>query len=103
MHSPDPLLMTTANRDDGDTKGPNEIEGEAVDPLIGWCPTYLLNFTGHPAISVPCGLTRDRLPVGLQLVGRRWADEDVITAGATFERLRPWADSYRLCEARPVP
>lgn len=100
-----PTLACTAvpNRDDGDTKGPNEIEGEAVDPLIGWCPTYLLNFTGHPAMSVPCGLTRERLPVGLQLVGRRWADEDVITAGATFERLRPWADSYRLCEARPVP
>ena len=52
-----PTLSCTAvlNRDDGDTKGPAEVAGELVDPLIGWCPTYLFNFTGHPAASVPCG------------------------------------------------
>jgi amidase/aspartyl-tRNA(Asn)/glutamyl-tRNA(Gln) amidotransferase subunit A len=94
---------TVLNRDDGDTKGPEEIDGEAIDPLIGWCPTYLFNFTGHPAASVPCGQGAGGLPVGLQLVGRRWADADVIAASAAFERLRPWAGSYRVPASRPLP
>ena len=100
-----PTLSCTAvlNRDDGDTKGPAEVAGEPVDPLIGWCPTYLFNFTGHPAASVPCGFDARGLPVGLQLVGRRWADADVIAASATFERLRPWAGSYRVPAGRPLP
>ena len=36
-------------------------------------------------------------PVGMQIVGRRYADADVIAASAEFERLRPWMDTYRLC------
>src|SRR6266566_5851258 len=45
-----PTLACTAvdNANDGNTKGPTHIQGEEVDPLIGWCLTYLLNFTGHP-------------------------------------------------------
>ena len=42
---------------DGNTVGPREINGEAIDPLIGWCMTYLINYTGHPAASVPAGLS----------------------------------------------
>ena len=44
----------------------------------------------------------DGLPVGMQIIGRRYADVDVLAASAAFERLRPWADTYRLCAARPV-
>jgi Asp-tRNA(Asn)/Glu-tRNA(Gln) amidotransferase A subunit family amidase len=71
-----------------------EINGEAVDPLIGWCMTYPINFTGHPAISIPAGLTSDGLPVGLQIIGRRHADETVLAVAAAFERMRPWFASY---------
>jgi Asp-tRNA(Asn)/Glu-tRNA(Gln) amidotransferase A subunit family amidase len=46
---------------------------------------------GLPAISVPCGFTRDGLPVGLQIVGR-WRDEaTVLRAAAAFEAAAPWA------------
>ena len=34
------------------------------------------------------------LPVGMQIVGRRYADADVLSASAAFERLRPWRDTY---------
>jgi amidase len=85
------------NADDGDTVGPSEIEGVAVDELIGWCPTYLANFSGHPAASVPAGLSGG-LPVGMQIMGRRGADADVIAASAAFERLRPW--NYAIPAAR---
>lgn len=90
------------NAGDGNTVGPTEINGEAVDPLVGWCLTYFINFSGHPAASIPAGLTADSLPVGMQIIGRRYADADVLAASAAFERLRPWRDSYRLCASRPL-
>jgi len=79
---------------DVQTVGPTEVDGEPVDPLIGWCLTYPINFTGHPAASVPAGLTDDGLPVGLQVVGDRFADTDVLAASAALERARPWHDTY---------
>ncbi len=77
----------------GSTVGPSSVEGVAVDPLIGWCLTYLTNFTGHPSASVPVGLA-DGLPVGMQLIGRRGRDDDVIRAAAALERSRPWHHWY---------
>ena len=78
-----------------------QINGETVDPLIGWCLTYPINFTGHPAASIPAGMV-DELPVGMQIIGRRYADGDVLAASAAFERLRPWQDAYRICTERPL-
>lgn len=77
----------------GDTVGPHRVNGVDVDPLIGWCLTYLTNFSGHPAASLPGGLI-DGLPFGIQLIGRRYADNDLITASARFEEARPWSGTY---------
>jgi amidase len=90
------------NRDDGNTKGPIMINGEEVEPLIGWCLTYFTNFTGHPSASIPAGLSENNLPVGLQIIGRRNADVDVLAASAAFERINPWKDFYKLVENRPL-
>lgn len=58
-----------------------------------WFPwasfTYPFNFTGQPAASVPAGFTPAGLPVGLQIVGRRFADLTVLQASAAFEAARP--------------
>jgi aspartyl-tRNA(Asn)/glutamyl-tRNA(Gln) amidotransferase subunit A len=83
------------NAKDGNTLGPADIQGQKVDRLLGWCLTYPFNFTGHPAASIPAGLSKDGLPVGLQIAGRRFADETVIAASAAFEQARPWAAAYR--------
>lgn len=48
--------------------------------------TSPLDLTGHPAISIPCG-TVDGLPVGLQLVGRRWDEATLLRVARAFERL----------------
>src|SRR5882672_11986683 len=70
---------------------PAEIAGRPVAPYA-WIPfTYPFNCTGQPAASVPAGFTANGLPVGLQIVGRRFADAAVLKASAAFERLRPWA------------
>jgi amidase len=92
--TPTLACLAVENADDGNTKGPSEIGGVAVDPLIGWCLTYPVNFSGHPAASIPAGMARG-LPVGMQLIGRRYADDDVLAASAAFERVRPWKDTYR--------
>ena len=99
--TPTLACMPVENADDGNTKGPTEINGEAIDPLIGWCMTYFINFSGHPAASIPAGLI-DGLPVGMQIIGRRLADSDVLAASAAFERLKPWHDTYRLCAGRSL-
>jgi amidase/aspartyl-tRNA(Asn)/glutamyl-tRNA(Gln) amidotransferase subunit A len=91
--SPTVGALPVPNASDGETQGPSEIEGVPVDPLIGWCLTYLINLTGHPAASIPAGLA-DGLPVGMQIIGRRRADGDVLRASAAFERLRPWQADY---------
>jgi len=98
-----PTLATlpVKNEKGGNTHGPSEVNGIAVDQGIGWCLTYPFNFTGHPAASIPAGLA-DGLPVGMQIVGRRYADADVFAASAAFERLRPWADTYRIPAGRPL-
>ena len=99
--TPTLAALPVDNRSDGNTLGPASVNGEEVDPLIGWCLTYPVNFTGHPAASIPAGLVGG-LPVGMQIIGRRLADADVFAASAAFERLRPWAEIYRRCAARPL-
>jgi aspartyl-tRNA(Asn)/glutamyl-tRNA(Gln) amidotransferase subunit A len=68
-----------------------EIGGRKVTPA-GWLAfTYPLNMIGYPAASVPCGWTADGLPVGLQIIGPRFADALVLRAAAAFEAIAPWA------------
>jgi aspartyl-tRNA(Asn)/glutamyl-tRNA(Gln) amidotransferase subunit A len=49
------------------------------------------DFTGHPAMAVPCGFTRERLPVGLQLIGPRWGEEKLLAIALAFEEATPAA------------
>ena len=95
------LRRGSQGADDGNTLGPQEVDGEEVNRLIGWCLTYFTNFSGHPSASIPAGLI-DGLPVGMQLIGRRYEDADVLAASAVFEKLRPWRDTYEICADRPL-
>lgn len=74
------------NGERGRTVGPSTIAGRPTETTIGWTLTFPLNFSGHPAISIPVGLSRNGLPVGLQLIGRRGADRDLLRWSATIER-----------------
>jgi len=73
--------------------GPEQTPASADEllPFPDWTPfTYPWNITGQPAATVPCGFTREGLPVGLQIIGRRFADTTVLRAAAAFEEVRPW-------------
>lgn len=65
--------------------------GVSVGMTSNTCP---FNVTGHPALNVPCGFSTAKdhpnipLPVGMQIVASRWADDKLIEAAALFERGR---------------
>lgn len=71
--------------------GPTQVNGQDVVHLA-WTLAYPFNFTGQPAVTIPCGFTQSGLPVGLQIIGKRHADGAVLRAAAAFEAVRPWAD-----------
>ncbi len=98
--SPVTICPPVRNTKDHNTLGPREVNGRKVDPIIGYCETFLENFTGNPAASVPAGLTKDGLPVGMQIIGKKFRDEDVFAVAKTFEDIAPW--SYEIPYSRKV-
>ncbi len=66
------------------------LEG-ATEDVRAWLTrcTRPINLTGHPALSIPCGLTRAGLPVGLQLVGRYFDEGTLLRLGAAYEAVSP--------------
>ena len=72
-------------------EGPTQIAGRPVDRRTWIAMTPLFNLTGQPAATVPCGFTTEGLPIGLQIVGRRFDEATVLRASAAFEAIRPWA------------
>jgi aspartyl-tRNA(Asn)/glutamyl-tRNA(Gln) amidotransferase subunit A len=70
-------------------------DGQVADPAtqrhwIDWTPfTYPFNMTRQPAASMPCGFTREGLPVGLQIVGPLNADALVMRAARAYEQRHP--------------
>jgi aspartyl-tRNA(Asn)/glutamyl-tRNA(Gln) amidotransferase subunit A len=52
------------------------------------------NFTGHPAISLPCGFSRAGLPIGLQLIGPKWGDAKLLAIARTYEQAAGWHNRH---------
>ncbi len=80
--TPPPLLKTAAPGDTG--------ASESITARLGFL--YPFNLTGQPAASIPCGWTGTGLPVGLQIVGRRFQDTALLRLAAACEQIHPWAD-----------
>ena len=56
--------------------------------------TAPFNLTGLPALSVPCGFTKEGLPIGLQIISRAWADAKALTAGYAYEQATEWHKKF---------
>ena len=69
-----------------DLPSPAADPGRALEHIAF---TVTFSISGHPAISVPWTTTSDGRPIGIQIVGRRFADIAVLALGAACERLRP--------------
>jgi amidase len=65
----------------------SEINGVKMDTYIDWMKScYYISTVGLPAISVPCGFTKEGLPVGVQIVGRHQDDFGVLQLAHAFEQ-----------------
>ena len=90
-----------------DPRGQIEAGGKEAGTIRGaWYPyTFPLNLTGHPALSLPCGLTASALPLGPQLVGRWHEEHLLLDVAAALEAAigfsaRPPVAAERLRETR---
>jgi aspartyl-tRNA(Asn)/glutamyl-tRNA(Gln) amidotransferase subunit A len=61
-----------------------------LESWVEWSSfSFPINLSQQPACSVPCGLTADGLPIGLQIVGARGDDAGVLSAALTYEQMYP--------------
>ena len=57
--------------------------------FAGTSYNFLANLTGQPSVVLPCGFSRDGLPIGLQLFGRKWRDIELLCVARAIEKLLP--------------
>jgi aspartyl-tRNA(Asn)/glutamyl-tRNA(Gln) amidotransferase subunit A len=71
---------------------PPTINGRGVSP-VGWMSfTFPFNLTGNPAANLPCGWSNEGLPIGMQIIGKRFADLLVLQVSKAFQNLSPWQE-----------
>ncbi|MEJ1161018.1 amidase [Prosthecomicrobium sp. N25] len=90
---------------------PAEIDGVPTRSYYHWLAlAYAVTLVGHPAVTIPCGVDRDGMPFGIQLVGPRGADARLLAIAEALERhlaaeadtARPLPDLARLASAPPI-
>jgi Asp-tRNA(Asn)/Glu-tRNA(Gln) amidotransferase A subunit family amidase len=84
-----PTVATEGLYADGRFPGCDSV-GEYPPEWEAAANTYQLNLTGHPALSVPAGLSTNGVPFGLQIIGPRFRDDLVLDFGARWEEACPW-------------
>lgn len=68
------------------------MQGTKFDNYVDWLMmTYAFSLVDVPSMSVPCGMTSNGRPVGLQIVGRPQQDAALLAAAAAFEKAHPFA------------
>lgn len=92
--SPTMCCLPILNAADKNTKGPLQINGKEIDPLAGWAETFIVNFVGYPAASIPAGFYND-LPIGMHIVGKKYRDDLLLDLARDIEIHYPWKDHYK--------
>ncbi len=92
FHETYDLLLTPALPIPAFEAGLEQPRNYGGDRWVDWTPfSYPFNLTRQPAASVPCGLTSQGLPAGLQIVGPLYQDSRVLQAARAFETAQPFS------------
>ena len=83
-----PVAPTTAF--DIGSKSNNPLEMYLADIC-----TVSINIAGVPAISLPCGVDKEGMPVGMQLIGNRFAEDKILNAAYAFEQKEKFREKYK--------
>jgi aspartyl-tRNA(Asn)/glutamyl-tRNA(Gln) amidotransferase subunit A len=63
-------------------------DGTAEEATAGYVRLSMpANLTGLPALQVPCGLTEAGLPIGMQIIGKAWAEATILRTGKAYEQV----------------
>ena len=57
--------------------------------------TVSVNIAGLPGISIPCGVNKEGMPIGMQLIGNKFCEETILNAAYTFEQATKFRENYR--------
>jgi amidase len=81
-----PVAMTTAFPH---CEAGTQISVDGKEQSYWMLPAYgaIFNYSGQPALSMPCGEDRDGLPIGLQLIGKRWSEARLLAMAKAIEPL----------------
>lgn len=73
-----------------ETNFPSEIAGRKLDNYIDWvAPTFIVTLAGFPAASVPAGKSKQGLPVGVQIVGPRFSEPQILGLAKLIQEANP--------------
>jgi aspartyl-tRNA(Asn)/glutamyl-tRNA(Gln) amidotransferase subunit A len=72
--------------------GPATPFTKVFDPNFGFPKSNMapFNFTGLPALALPCGFSSTGLPLSLQIAGRPWEEATVLRVGHAYEQATEW-------------
>ena len=65
------------------------VRRDSMGGIEGYCAVPF-NLTGLPAISIPCGFSSAGLPIGMQIVGKPFAEKTVLSIGHAYQQISSW-------------
>ena len=102
--SPTTCCLPIKNTSNGHVSVIDNTAMDRLTDMISFCQTFLVNFVGYPAASIPTYLSESKLPLGMQVIGKQFRDEDVLAICRAYEQINPWYRyydvSYKLLESR---
>ncbi len=75
--------------------GIGEKSGSPIEMYLADICTVTINVAGVPAMSIPCGVDKDGMPIGMQLIGKHFDEETLLRAAYTYEQETKFREKYK--------